>query len=443
MKFLDRIFGTNQKEEHQPSIAFGRYTDTYKTSAHYDAWDRSLINFENEAYLQAYLAFFEYLKDHNEKNVNFWEEKGKIHFEFFQGSKKITGIADMRKVKAEAKIAKTKALNTAFLQRLLNQNFDLKYSRYALDPENNIIIKFDSSNLDGSPYKMYYALKEVATSADKQDDLLLDEFGVLEPVDTGHLRPLPEHEKKIKYNYIIHEIKSILHELDHGKLDVEEYPGGIAYLFLNTSLKLDYLTRPEGFMMELLERLHRLYFAKDNKSTSQKIKMIRSELEQLLERPREDFFKEMYQVTSTFGITSPVNHDRVKGFINGELENMEWYYENGYHNIALSVPGYIVGYCLFNYAIPKPDRDFFHLYYQVTECEYFKQLGFTSDFYDLNSGIFNRKKIKQAIRRIVKTNEMSYPKLSPDIGVLNFQNLPLFSKSFLIMVRNLNMIKAD
>ena len=27
---------------------------------------------------------------------------------------------------------------------------------------------------------------------------------------------------------------------------------------------------------------------------------------------------------------------------------------------ALSIPGYIVGYCMFNYAVPEPDRDLMH-----------------------------------------------------------------------------------
>ena len=40
---------------------------------------------------------------------------------------------------------------------------------------------------------------------------------------------------------------------------------------------------------------------------------------------------------------------------------------------AMAIPGYIVGYCLFNYAIPKPDKDFFFLYYQIMYGTFFEK----------------------------------------------------------------------
>ena len=63
------------------------------------------------------------------------------------------------------------------MRRLVESNYVLEYSRYGLDDDDNLVIKFDTSALDASPYKLYYALKEVAANADKQDDLLLDEIG--------------------------------------------------------------------------------------------------------------------------------------------------------------------------------------------------------------------------------------------------------------------------
>ena len=90
--------------------------------------------------------------------------------------KKAVGKANIEKVTIEAKIAKTDTLNIGFMRRLLERNFQLRYSRFALDEENNITIRFDTSVLDGSPYKLYYALKELTTNADKLDDLLIDDL---------------------------------------------------------------------------------------------------------------------------------------------------------------------------------------------------------------------------------------------------------------------------
>jgi hypothetical protein len=443
MGLFDRIFGQSEKLEPQPDIRFGRYSDSYKSTQNYDAWDVALDKFEAESYLESYRQFFKYLRDDYEDNVRYWDEDGGIHFELFQGSKKITGFANNKKLKAEAKVAKTQSLNVGFMRRLIEQNFSLKYARFALDEDKNIAILFDTYTLDGSPYKLYYALKELATNADKQDDLLLDEFSMLEPVDSSHLQELPEAEKEVKFNYIQKEVEEVFEEKDKGRLNTEQYPGGIAYLLLNLIYKLDYLIKPEGYMMETLERVHRVYFAKDGKSTTQKNQMLCKELKKLVQRPKDDFFKEMYRVKSTFGITTPVNHDRVVSFIDGELNNMDWYKENKHMKVAISIPGYIVGYCLFNYAIPKPDRDLFHLYFQIIESGYFKNLGFTLEYYSSLENKFNKKLIKRAIDHIVEDNKAKYPKLNPAIGSLNYTSLADFAKSYLLMVRNLDMTKAE
>jgi hypothetical protein len=443
MGFFDRLFGSSSERTPQPDIKFGRYSDSYKQAVNYNAWDAALEKFENEEYLESYQAFFRYLRDEEEDNVKYWEDNGGIRFELYQGSKKITGFADAAKIKAEAKIARTQALNVGFMRRLIEKNFSLKYSRFGLDPEHNITIVFDTYTLDGSPYKLYYALKELATNADKQDDLLLDEFLMLEPVDTSHLVELPPAEKEVKYHFIVGRINEVLNEVENGDLNSDQYPGGIAYLLLDLIYRLDFLIKPEGYMMETLERVHRLYFSKDGKSTAQKNQMLIRELRKLADRPKEEFFKEMYRVTSTFGITTPVNHDRVVSFIDGELHNMDWYWENGHLAVALAIPGYIVGYCMFNYAIPKPDRDLMQLYFQVTEPAYFRDLGFTVDYRDPETGDLNRRAIKRAVDAIVEDNKDSYPRLSPATGSLDFQSLPAFAKSFLLMIRNMEVTKVE
>lgn len=443
MGLFDRIFGTAEPTEPQPDIRFGRYSDSYKEADNYRAWDQALVQFEEEKYLDSYEAFFSYLRDEKEDNVKWWHEGTGIRFELYQGSKLIAGFADDKKLMAESKIAHSAELNVNFMRQLIERNFDLNYSRFALDDDDNLTIVFDTYTLDGSPYKLYYALKEVATNADKQDDLLLDEFKVLEPIGSSHLQEIPDAEKEVKYNYIQTETQKILQEIDEGKLNADQYPGGIAYLLLNLTYKLDYLTKPEGYAMELLERIHRSYFAKDDKNTAQKNQLLCKEFKKLLERPKEDFFKEMYRVTTTFGITTPINHDRVVAVIDGELHNMDWYKDNGHANVALSVPGYIVGFCLFNYAMPKPDRDLFHLYFQIVESQYFKDLGFFNDFYDAEKQSFNRRAIRRAIDQIVDSNRAKYSKLNPYTSTLRYESMPEFAKSYLTMVRNLDATKTD
>ena len=442
MSFFDQLFGGGKNKEPQPKVSFGRYSDSYKDAKQYDSWDKALTLFEKEQYIASYLEFFNYLRDDFEENVIWKEEDGKIHFEVFQGSKKATGVADIEKVTIEAKVAQTETLNIGFMRRLMERNFSLRYSRFALDPDNNISIRFDTYVLDGSPYKLYYALKELTTNADKLDDILIDEFRMLKPVDTVHLVDLPIQEKEVKYNYVINQINAALAAMDSGKPSLDKYPGGYAYVLLNLSYKLDYLTKPEGFMMETLERIHRIYFTTDKQNPAQKNVIIRKELKKLLGRTKEDYFLEMYLTKSTFGITKPVNHDRIVGFIDGELHNMDWYNEHEYHAIAISIPGYIVGYCMFNFAAPRPDRELFHLYYQIVEADYFKNLGFTLNYYDSVKNTFDNKAIKRAINDITENNKELYGRMSPDKSLLKFDTLTNFAKSFLVMIRNLDLTKT-
>lgn len=443
MSFLDRLFGTKEEAVQQPDIRFGRYSDSYKEASNYDAWDKALEQFEAEQYVECYKAFFNYLRDEDEDNVRWWGEEKGIKFEIYQGSKKISGFADNVNLVARASIAQTEQLNVGFLRRLLEKNFSMNFGRFALGDNNELLVVFDTYSLDGSPYKLYFALKEMAIQADKFDDLLLDEFDMLKPVEVSHLIAIPDEMKAVKYNFITTKIKEVLKEINEGDLDPVKFPGGIGYLLLDLIYKLDYLVKPEGFMMEALERMNRLFFAKDDKSLAEKNRLLAKELEKLLERDQASFFKEMYRVKTTFGITPSVTHDRVVSFIDGELNNMDWYCENNYKKVAMAIPGFVVGYCLFNFASPRPDRDFLHLYYEITESQYFKDLGFKIKYIDEETGKLNKKSIKKAIEKIVDKNEVAFPKLSPSISSLNFNSMTEFARSYLLMVRNLDLTKVD
>ena len=439
MGFFNKIFGLGKKELIQPDIQFGRYTDSYKTPEQYKAWDNSIEEFEKGNYLVSYRQFFQYLGNTTVNNVYVEEKDGRLHFEVLQGSKKITGFADNKKVKVATKVVQADDLNVSFMRRLMEENYKMKYSCFALDEENDISIIFTTYVVDGSPYKIYAALKEVATKADKLDDLLIEEFDVLHHTDASLLEEINTAEKEVKYAFIQDNIKAVLQEIDDGGAKLQEYPGAIAYLLLNLGYKIDYLTIPEGNLMEAIERIHRVFFAKDGKTSLQKNSLLYKEYRTLQKRAKPAIFKELYRVKNTFGITKPATHDRVVSFIDGELPHMDWYEENGYEHIALAIPGYIVGYCLFQFAVPKPVKQLLHLYYLVTEADYFKDLGFQYDF--IEEGQLNKKEIKRAIKRITDANDKEYPRFNPDTSDLSFDNLIKFARSYLLMIRNLNLTK--
>ena len=183
MDFLSRLFGNSGARTSDPDISFGRFSDAYKSDEQQQAFDRSLEIFEQGDYLGAYREFFYYLKDENAAKPNIlWEEKdGGIRFELWQGSQNVNGFADKEKVKAESVVARAGDLNVGFMRRMMEANFNLKFSRFSLSPDNLLCIRFDSRSVDGSPLKLLHGLRELAIHADKQDDLLLGDFPALQP----------------------------------------------------------------------------------------------------------------------------------------------------------------------------------------------------------------------------------------------------------------------
>lgn len=441
MNFFERIFGSSGKPA-QPDILFGRYTDAYKTPAQMAAWERSLQLFEEGRTLEAYREFFLYLRDETVANVSWNDDPAEtLHFEFWQGSRRISGFANAEKLRAESKFARVDHFNVAFLRRLMEANFALKFSRFALSDDNTLAIVFDTSTVDGSPLKLQQALRELGIHADKQDDLLIDEFQtLLQPFESSQT-DIPEAEKAVKYDYIVRQIGQAFEIMDRAKPDPNQYPGGYAYLLLSLAFRLDYLVRPEGFMMDLLEKMHGAYFAKDERTPQLKVMLLRREWQKLLERPKEHFFKEMYRTRSTFGINQAVNHDRIMSLIDGELPNMEWHLQQNHPELALAIPQYIAGYAMFHYAPPQPDRDFFHLFFQITEAPFFRELGFQSDLSgDIQQ---DRRAIHAAVKALVQRHRAQFPRLRAEPEALNFNSLPLFAKSFMGMVRNLDLSKNE
>ncbi|HFA49257.1 MAG TPA: hypothetical protein ENJ95_09595 [Bacteroidetes bacterium] len=435
MNFFEKIFGGSELPK-QPDIRFGRYSDIYHTASQDEAFDRAVRDFEDEKYLSAYRAFFYYLQNEEEGNVRVWDEGGEVRFELLQGSKKVVGYGNEKKLHAEAKVARANKLKASFMRRLLDENHELKYSRFTLNDDDEITIVFDTYTIDGSPFKLYAALKELATHADKQDDILIDEFKPLKQIERNVKREIPEQEKEIKYRYIVSQIQAAFDEIDKGKLNIAKYPVAITYLLLYLCYKLDYLTKPEGYMMEALERIHRLAFAQDGKNAAQKNQVLRKEFQKLLDRPKEKFFAEMYEVRATFGITAPIDHQKVGLIIEQELANMKWYQEQGHKTIALAIPGFIAGRCLFYFAVPKPDKELFHFLLEILEADYFRQLGF--HVYN-NNGKLDQRGIKRRIREIADRCETCHPNLSPNLKKLNFNSLPEFAESYCWMIKELDL----
>ena len=434
MSFFSKIFNTRSKST-DPQIQFGRFTDSYKTDEKYQCWDKSIEYFETEKYLNSYAMFFDFLTIDGRNNVQYTKSQGKINFTIYQGSKIIMGHADFARFKAEARIVKSLNPHLGLMRLLLEANFELKYTRYAIDNENCICLKFDTYVEDGSPHKIYQALKELATQADRKDDVLMHSFSNLIPINFNHTRQISLHEKKVKYYFFIENINKVINETDHGKLNTYLFPGGMSFLLLDFLYRIDFLIKPEGNMMEIVRECHELYFTDTITSVHEKNKEIIRKVRHLQKTGFDDFEKELYEVNSTFGMSMPEGHQRLAEIIEAQMNDFDWYYENNYYAYASAICGYVVGYSLFSYSLPEPSKDMLKLFYRITENDFFQQLGYMEMY--KNGDIINRKKVNLAISSIVAQYSEKYPGLKINSRMLQYEDVHLFSKSYLMMIRHI------
>ncbi len=419
---------------------FGRFSDHIKNQGHYRSWDLAITAFEQEDLLTGIEYFLHFLTTEEGDNVSYVRGSTSIDFQFFQGSKKLVGRADHQKIRVEGKIASCRQPHAGLLRRLLEENYLLKYSRYCLDEDADISIVFDSFSADASPYKLYFGLKELALAADKQDDLLIEEFEQLLPVNTGHTSPLPEGERQAKVHFIRSTLSDALNVVRHPHFVSHASTGAASYVLLAAIYKIDFLVHPEGFCLEAFERMHNGHFANDGRSQGERNREIIRYIDELLARSDQQLGSELYSVISTFGLLGATNLQQFAAVAEAELVHFDWYYDRGLGQVAQSIAGYVVGYGLYSFSLPVVAHAFLLLFYRVTEYQFFEALGFDDALVDAN-GRPRKKEIVTEIRALVAQFRPTYPNLEAVLQCLVFDDMPLFSRSYITMVCQLDLSK--
>lgn len=191
---LQRIFKRSKKTDpidYEPDISFGRFSDNNKSVEKVGKWTEADSLFKEKKFFESIQCFFEYLKDDDAQNVVHEPKDKSGTFYFYQGSKIIRGFYNEDKFEAEVVLAQMPQPNTPVMRRLLEMNFNLYYSRYAISG-NKLCMLFNSDIETANPSKLYYGLKELATRADKQDDMLISDFTSLLPADIAHVVELSD-----------------------------------------------------------------------------------------------------------------------------------------------------------------------------------------------------------------------------------------------------------
>lgn len=432
---FDKLFGWAKRKEQEPQVVLGRYSDNNKSVEKVNRWTEADQLFKENKYPESFDAFFDYLTDDIMENVKYVRDGPAGTFKIFQGSKIVNGGFDEKRFQAEVTIARMPESSIPVMRKLLEMNFNLYYSRYALSAE-KLCMRFDTDISTANPNKLYYGLKELATKADKQDDLLVHEFGSLEEMDTDHLIELPEKEKAVKYEYMK---KWIEETIDYIKpLDQEKFSGGIAYLLLTLAFRIDYMVVPEGKLLHDLEKIVDLYFRKGEKQTIERNDSMIEGFRKLLQKERAEVYPFLFRSRQTFAIVPPQNQKTIADTVSGAAQNMYWYRDNKHPFLANKVLEYGLSYCHYSYSLPKPLSELYQLYMHVNYADFFRALGFKRLYYSSEESEFNIEAIEERINEIVGEWKAKYPKLDFNTEKLNFENLVDFNHTFSSEITLLN-----
>jgi hypothetical protein len=313
-------------------------------------------------------------------------------------------------------------------------NFNLYYSRFALEND-RLCMSFDSDLQTASPSKLYYGLKELSTKADKQDDLLVQDFTILETSDSEHVKAIPAPEKEIKYEYLQKWISQTLDTI--SAVDAEKFSGGIAYLLLALIYKIDYLIAPEGKMLHDLETIAGIYFKKDERPVTEKNRDMVEVFKKMQGKAKEEIFSYLFRSRYTFAIVAPQKYKVIADSIQGANQNLAWYRDNNHPFIATQISEYGITFCQYSYSLPSAITELVHLFMMVNYPDYFHALGFKR-YYDPVKNQFASQEIIEKIKAIQEKWKEKYPVMDFKTQNLRFDNLVNFDHSFTTEMEVLN-----
>lgn len=426
--------GQASPAQNTTAIPVGRYSDCNKSNAQLDHWDRSVALRKEGKHLDSFRELLQYIKDPALNNLSFSEEAGRIDFRFHQGSKVISGRCTDTEAFAECRIAAFSSPSVPVMRKLATLNYSLKYSWFAIH-DNSYMIRTRGLHADSSPTKFYWALREVAINADKQDDLILDEFETAQQVDAPVVSDIPETIREIKLRYLHRWIDGAMEKIN--RLDAVKNNGLISFILLTLNMKLDYLLAPEGVLTDRLEKIQGLYNQKD-KDYIQKNSEMMAAFKEIRELPADAIYKSFYNTISTFSIVSPASYKQVADFVFNESKTRDYYLENKNYEAVVVIYEYIAAYLFFNYGLKNPVKHLTNLFMHIFNNDYYNEIGYRERFRESN-GALNKSAITQAIQKIVSQNQKDYPGFQFRAQNLDFSSDDRFAVTFFTEYDFLNL----
>jgi hypothetical protein len=419
-------------------IRFGRYSDNNKTREQTQAWYKAEELFREKKHKEAFTEFFKYLRDDEENNVTFVQDADAFTFELVQGSKMVHGKCDGKNILVSAPLARMPESNIAVMRRLLDMNFNMYYCRTALDEDNVLCMLFDTDVQSVDTNKLYYGLRELATKADRIDDILLADFSSLQAVGVEHIKPLSEWELDFKYRYFKKWIADGLKKVDG--LNQDSFSGAIAYLLPVILYRIDFLITPEAKLLAEMERVSSIYWTKKEDTTLvERNQLMKDSIRKMQETTKEEFAANVYHSKATFSIGSPAKTEKIKDNIYNANKDSHWYVDNKYPDIALVLVEYGLLYSQFIYSMPSVLTELTSVFMAVLHPDFFTEAGLPVALYSPADKKFNKEMIEETVDDILKRYKDRFKGLKWDFSRMKYDGLYEFAISFSELIAGMNL----
>jgi len=415
---------------------FGRFISYKKTARQQEFYQHSKKTFSQQRYIEGYENYFKYLRFYEDNqdsgNISFTTHEDSLEFKLYQGSAVVKGNITQRYLRASVNIAHTLKGNIAVMRRLLEKNYLYTYSTFYLENE-TIKVKIYFDNVALSPQKVFFPLREISINADREKELLLDEFNDLDPIELNHIEAMDSHLKETKLRFFREWIDKT--EQKVALLPTQEQSGAIAFVWLGLLLKIDYFVTPRGKIgFDIYEAIQE-YYLDDNKLIEEKNDALQKATLKLKELDTKKLAKSLYAVKQTFDIFTANTLDEIRSFIEETLGKIIWYKEHRYEEIILTIYEYLGLYMLYNFGMNDCLRELVQLNVRLHNTDFHCALGMQNLY---KSDKLNSALIAKEIKQTIGSYTDQYPHLHDFSSTLNYASNEKFHHSYFNALRTLS-----
>ena len=434
-----KISSIFQRQQEEPKIQFGRSEYLSPNPQIYRHWDNAVAFFENEKYLASFKSILQFLHGKN-PSVSYAENGHRLQFSMLHGSKIIFGHSNAKKFTAYAQIVSVESLPSEVAKTLLEINHHLEYCSYSIDKDQCIMLRFEFCVEDASPYKIYNGLQELVFEADRQDDVLGNQYPELHPINTYHVGAVSSKIARTKYDFIKAQIMDVEHDLQQLDAIKTTLPGAISYVLLDFFYSIDYLIKPQGKLMEHIRDVHETFFSVNTMNVIQKNDALLQTLREIKDIDFDSFKRELYETYADFDQVNSFEPYSIQDVVKAQIKDLEWYKNNGYDVVSASICGFIIGYSFYTLSLTPSLKSLLHTFYMVRYTHFFGELGYHTSSYIDKGNKLKLSYIKNHIKHGFINEKNGW---TVNVKKLKSQEIDRFYIDYVDMLAEMNFINPN